>query len=110
MVSRHDVASSSAALRKTAARSSNDQLAHSCPRGLCGVDRLLDVLLGRLVILAEHVGVVVRHYRLTAVARFYFFAADDERHIDFFARHRLELCFERRSLRPAGACTIELVR
>ena len=55
IVSRQVVVSSSAALRMTAARSSNAQLDHSARAAAAASIACGDVLLGRLVIGAEHV-------------------------------------------------------
>jgi len=61
------------------------------------------VSIGRLLVLAEDVRVVVRHHRLCALAGLHFLAADDERHVDFLGGHRPEARFERRALGVPGA-------
>ena len=61
-VSRHGPASSSAARRKTAARSSHGQRDQSSQAVARGVDRLLHVLGAALVDVGEHVLLRVRHH------------------------------------------------
>ena len=101
-VSRHGPASSSAARRKTAARSSHGQRDQSCHAARGGVDRLRDVLGARLVDVGEHVLLVVRHDGRARVAGGDVLAADHERDLDPLAGHLREPRLERRALGAPG--------
>ena len=68
-VSRHGPASSSAARRKTAARSSHGQRDQSCHAAAAASIALLDVLGARLVDVGEDVLLVVRHHGRCACRR-----------------------------------------
>ena len=98
-VSRQLVVSRSAALRNTAARSSQAQLAHSA-RASRAAAMAAVTSSGRAVVeVGQHVAVVVRHHRSAEVAGADVLAADDQRDLDPLAGHRGQPRLDRGALR-----------
>ncbi len=84
----------------------------ACPfflRRACRGNRVRDVRFRRLVKAAEHVLVVVRHHDLATGARLDFFAADEQRNLDDFARHLRETRLDRGALGRAGCVGLDRV-
>jgi hypothetical protein len=88
IVSRHEVVRSSAAFRKTAARSSYDQLAHSFLAHAAASMACTTCCSDALWYFAEHVLVIVRHHGLRRVAGADLLAAEMSGLSTFFGGHR----------------------
>ena len=100
-VSRHGPESSSAARRKTAARSSHGQRDQSSQAFAAASIACCDVLGAALVDVGEHVLLVVRHHRRAQLAGRDVLAADHERDLDALAAHLLEPQLQARALGAA---------
>ena len=64
------------------------------PGGVRRLDRLRDMLGGRLVPVAQHMLVIVRHHRLRGLSGANLPATDEDRDVDALVRHRLEASLE----------------
>ena len=64
------------------------------PSSRRGLDRLFDLIAGSLMVGSEHVVVIVRRNDFGRASRADFLAANDDRNVHFFRRHRLQASFQ----------------
>ena len=106
-VSRHGPASSSAARRNTAARSSHGQRDQSSHAAAAASIASLHVLGAALVHVGEHVLLVVRHDRLLELSGRHVLAADHERDLDALVAHLLDAPLQALALGAAGRVVVD---